>query len=145
MRLRLLAPLIVLLAACQRSDDLLMEPPGVRVVAEATPVRRDPVTGEAVVPLRVANDRPSTVYVLTCGPRPSVTMERRVGDSWENAGAAVCPAIYAADPIEVEAGSSVDFTVAVRQAGVYRVLASVSVSADRSGFHSIASNEFQVE
>lgn len=146
MRLRFLAPLIVLLAACQKTEDLLVvEPPEVWVAAEVSPVRRDPASGEAAVPLRVLNDRPHTVYVAACGDRPSVTIERRVGNGWENAGAAVCPAVNPAVPVEVEGRSSRPFTVTVREAGMYRVVASVSVAADRSGFRDVASNPFQVE
>jgi hypothetical protein len=145
MRLRFLAPLIVLLAACQKTDDLLIEPPGVWVAAEVSPVRRDPATGDAAVPLRVLNDRSHTVYVLACGDRPSVTIERRAGNAWENAGAAVCPTIYQADPIQVEARSGRPFTVTVREAGVYRVVASVAVSSANGEFRSVASNEFRVE
>jgi hypothetical protein len=145
MRLRFLAPLIVLLAACQKTDDLLIEPAEVWVAAEVRPVRRDPATGEAAVPLRVLNDRPYTVYVAACGERPSVEIERRAGDAWVNAGAAVCPAIYSAVPLEVEGRSSTPFTVSIREPGVYRVVASVSVAADRSDFRAVASSEFRVE
>lgn len=146
MRLRFLAPLLVLLAACQRSDDLLVvEPPEVWVAAEASPVRRDPATGDAAVALRVLNDHPHTVYVLACGDRPSVAIERRVGNGWENAGAAICPAIYPAVPLEVEGRSSRPFTVAIREAGVYRVVASVSVSSAGGEFREVSSNGFQVE
>jgi hypothetical protein len=81
MRLRFLAPLIVLLAACRESDNLLIGPPGVWVAAEVSPVRRDPATGDAVVPLRVLNDRRSSVYLEACGERPTVAVERRVGDA----------------------------------------------------------------
>lgn len=144
MRLRFLAPLIVLLAACEKTDDLLIDPPLVWVAAEVSPVRRDPATGEATVPLRVLNDRPSTVYVAACGDRLSVEIERRSGSVWENAGAAICPAIYPAVPIEVEARSGRPFNVTVREAGVYRVVARVTASAN-GGFRGVASNEFRVE
>lgn len=144
MRLRFLAPLVVLLAACHKSDDLLIDPPLVWVTAEVSPVRRDPATGDAAVPLRVLHDRPSTVYVEACGDRPSVAIERRAGDSWVNAGAAICPAINPSIPIEVGARSGRPFTVSLREAGVYRVVARVAESPT-GGFRGVASNEFRAE
>lgn len=144
MRLRFLAPLLVLLAACQKSDDLLMGPPGVWVAAEASPVRRDPASGEAPVPLRVINDRQNSIVVVACGERPSVAIERRVGNGWENAGAAICPAIYSTVPIEVGARSGRPFTVTVREAGVYRVVLEVAATAT-GGFQTVTSSNFRVE
>jgi hypothetical protein len=145
MRLRFLAPLIVLLAACQKSDDLLFDPPLLWVAAEVSPVRRDPATGDATVPLQVLNDRASSVYVRACGDRPSVTIERRAGREWENAGEAVCIAVYPMVPIEVAARSGRPFTVSVREAGVYRVVAYVSLTSANGEFRGVASSEFRVE
>jgi len=145
MRLRFLAPLIVLLAACQKSDDLLFDPPLLWVTAEVSPVRRDPATGDATVPLRVLNDRANSVYVRACGDQVSVTIERRAGSGWENAGEAICPAIYPAVPIEVGARSGRPFNVSVREAGVYRVVAFVSLTSANGGFRGVASGEFRVE
>jgi hypothetical protein len=145
MRLRFLAPLIVLLAACQKSDDLLFEPPLLWVAAEVSPVRRDPATGDATVPLQVLNDRASAVYLRACGDRPSVTIDRRVGGKWENAGEAICQAIYPMTPIEVAARSGRPFTVSVREAGVYRVVSYVALYSPSGEFRGVASSEFRVE
>jgi hypothetical protein len=145
MRLRFLAPLIVLLAACQGSDNLLIGPPEVWVAADVSPVRRDPASGDAVVSLRVLNDRRSSVYLEACGERPTVAVERRLRDVWVSANAPVCPAIYLGVPIEVEGRSSRPFTVTLREPGAYRVVVSASSRAERADFHEVASDVFQVE
>ncbi len=144
MRLRLLG--LLLLAACEKSDDLLViEPPQVWVAAEVSPVRRDPGTGTAQVVMKVINDRPYTVFVAACGDSPSVAVERRVGDAWESVAAPICPAVYPMAPIGVAGHAERAFTVTAREAGVYRVVAQVSVAADRSDFRAVPSVEFAVE
>lgn len=145
MRLRFLAPLIVLLAACQGSDNLLIGRPEVWVAAEVSPVRRDPASGDAVVSLRVLNDGRSSVYLEACGERPIVAVERRVREAWVNASAPVCPALYLGVPIEVEGRSSRPFTVTIREPGAYRVVVSASSALDRGDFQGVASDVFQVE
>ncbi|HEX8359494.1 MAG TPA: hypothetical protein VF613_05280 [Longimicrobium sp.] len=123
----------------------MTEPPEVWVLPDVDSVRRDPGTGTAQVGLRVVNERPYTVYVAACGDHPSVAVERRVGDGWENAGAGICPAVYSMVPIAVAGQSARQFTVAVREAGRYRVVAQLSVAADQSGFRAVPSGEFGVE
>lgn len=146
MRLRFLAPAVVLLAACERADDnpIAVEPPEVWMSTEVESVQRDPATGVASVQLRVRNDVPYTVYLPACGDGPQVALERRSGTAWESARAPICPANQMMAPIALEARGERRFTVTVDEAGEYRAVMAIRHRIEQSSVQNITSNGFAV-
>jgi hypothetical protein len=136
--------LLLALAACGGTDDLVSPRNGVYLIAEEGPVPRDPGTGAAPVRLRLVNSGGDARYVPACGDEPGVTVERRRGGAWESYASGVCPAILPAIPVAIEGGTERRFTVPIGEAGEYRFTARILTSRDDAEGGVATSNSVQV-
>ncbi len=94
-----------------------------------------PPDGAAAVAFTVANRGEATVRLTSrCGDRITPAVERREGDRWAAYAGGVCLAIYDASPVALAAGAVRAETVAVRDAGEYRLV----VGTDRGPITSAA-------
>jgi len=113
--------------------------------AEASPVPRDPATGDARVPLVLSNDGATTRYVPACGAQPTVMVERRRIGGWDPYGSGTCIAVLPMVPIELKPGAERRFTCTISEPGEYRMQAESYAAADGREPRPVAGIVFWVE
>lgn len=75
----------------------------------------------ASVTFTVHNTTAGPIFLWRCGDHVQPDVERRVGNEWVNAAAAICPAVYSSTPNPLDAGAVLRDSAFVPGAGVYRL------------------------
>jgi hypothetical protein len=102
------------------------------------------VGASSTIAVSVRNRSDDVVFLSRCGDHMLPEMERRSGDAWVNAAAAICPAILPMAPISLGIGAVYQDIVTVTQPGTYRLrLAIMRHTTARS--ESVVSQSFSVE
>lgn len=98
----------------------------------------------SAIAVSVRNTSGDVVFLPRCGDHVLSAIERRSGDEWINAAAALCPASLRMDPIRLDVGTVHQDSVALTQPGTYRLrLAILRQTAAPS--ESVVSQTFVVE
>jgi hypothetical protein len=80
------------------------------------------------IAVSVRNISDDVVFLPRCGDHVLPAIERRSGDDWVNAAAAICPANLRMDPIRLDVGAVHQDKVAVTQSGTYPLRLAISRS-----------------
>ena len=105
--------LVALLAGCTSATD---SPPELRL--RTTQSEYAPT---AVIQVHIENHTTDAMYVSHCNDRVSLLVQRRAGDAWVNHSGAACLAIYPMGERRIDAGASVQETLAIAEPGDYRL------------------------
>ena len=142
MRKHLSAVVLVLLVAGCGNDR-----PMVRLSTEGAVFDRGGtgIVPQADVPYTVTNRSDRTVFLPTCGGRPSVMVEQGAGDHWEQYAGGFCATADLQVPIELRSGQSVTSEFPFVEPGYYRIRLSWGTSASTIyGNEGSISNSFSV-
>jgi hypothetical protein len=72
----------------------------------------------------IRNETAETIFVSSCGERVLPAIERFRQGQWENAAAAICPAILPMVPAELRSGETLTDSIRIAEPGQYRVVVS---------------------
>lgn len=117
----------------------------VRVHVAGATFQLDPTLGTARVAMVVRNAGEETVYLARCGDELATVLERRQGDEWVEAGAAVCPAVYNMAPAPLTGSAVRETARAVAAPGTYRLRVGISESVRGPFRWAAVSGPFVVE
>lgn len=98
-----------------------------------------------IVAVAVHNTGHDVVFLPRCGEHMLPAIERRTGDAWINAAAAICPANERMDPIRLAAGEVHQDTIGVRQPGTYRLRVMILRGSMRAASEPVVSQGFEVD
>ncbi|HEX8849303.1 MAG TPA: hypothetical protein VF761_07225 [Gemmatimonadaceae bacterium] len=100
---------------------------------------------QATVPFTVTNRGDETVFVPGCGGQLSASIERGVGDHWEQYSGGFCLAVNAQAPIALRAGQRLTSEFPFYEPGYYRIRISWGMDASAVyGDDSVVSNAFTI-
>ena len=111
------------------------------------PIAMDVENGRAgaATGFAVRNIGSQVAFVSSCGDHVLPAIERRVGNDWVNAGAALCVAIYSTVPIPVDVGGVLRENMTIPVAGTYRLRVAVQVGSRSAEPESVVSPSFVIE
>ncbi|WP_157621421.1 hypothetical protein [Salisaeta longa] len=112
------------------------------VVSEQAQYTLNPV---AEVTLVVTNKSPQALFLPTCGPNLSYSVERRVRATWKTHSVVLCPAVLGWEDKRVAPGATFRFTVRISEEGRYRVHLSYETSPDAEPSKNVRSEVFVVK
>lgn len=144
-RLALVA-LTALTLACGGDDR-----PVLKVGTEGTSFQREAVVSAglsanvAFVPYNTWNRGSATAFIPACGAHPTVTIERYTGGKWESYAGTFCIDVMIETPIELRAGASRTDSVAIGEAGHFRIRLPYGENASAGSRFETFSRDFDVQ
>ena len=137
--------LAALTVACGGDDR-----PVLKVGTEGTSFQRQlvpttSVSPVAFVPYNTWNRGNATAFIPACGVRPIVNIERYVGGQWQSYAGIYCMTVMMETPIELRAGASRTDSVAIGEAGRFRIRLPYGESASAGTRFDVVSREFDVQ
>ena len=137
--------LTALAVACGGDDRPLL-----KVGTEGTSFQRQlvpttSVSPVAFVPYNTWNRGSATAFIPACGAHPTVTIERYAGGKWESYAGTFCIDVMIETPIELRAGASRTDSVAIGEAGHFRIRLPYGESASTGSRFVTLSRDFDVQ
>lgn len=145
--MRVLLLCVLLLAGCDAisptTADSALET--IEVRTDAGSYSRAAANVSATVSFVIENRGSRAVAVQRCGERVMAALDRRSQDGWVQYSGDACPATQSMVPLELASGARAGGSIAVQQAGTYRLRLGVDRGGGAQVMWTVTSNEFVVQ